>query len=700
MSAWLAVASLGWAASGQPAVEAWTPDERDIFALRERELLAVPTAESLMRLHQMLAEEPHIAGTEGDWRTIEEIAAFMRGLGLEVKIHEFWAYLPAQGPASLDIVSPDTVALPLQERALAEDPASAQGMPGWNAYSASGVAEGEVVYANYGTKEDFARLAELGVDCTGKVVLARYGGNYRGYKAKFAQAAGAAALVIYTDPADAGYTRGLVYPEGSFANDSCIQRGSINTLPYPGDPLTPGVEATEDAARLDPAEVDLPRIPVQPVGWAAAQPILERMRGGAVPEGWQGGLPLTYRVEGGPDLRVRVRVEQERAVRRSANVIGVLRGELDDVVVIGAHHDAWGFGASDPTCGTICVLESARSFAELATRGRRPHRTLAFAAWGAEEFGIIGSTEWVEANEDHLLDHAVAYINLDMAVMGPDFGSGASPMLRRVIADAAAAVPQARKPGVSVLEDWMRRSGASSPDALSFGDMGGGSDHIAFVNRVGVSSCSLNGSGAKGYSYHSAYDTLPWYWKTIGLDYEPAMMVTRMTTAVAARLADAPVIPLDPGLYGRDVRRHAGAISALGIASGGLSRGEGEIAVELLGLEAAAAQVEAAGARMRATIASAGAIEESTRDEINRILLNIDRLWLGDGLESRPWFRNVFIATDEDSGYAAWGLPQIRRCVERGADRDSLRAAIEQVEDVLAAIEKAIRTIERLALEG
>ncbi|MEZ6195137.1 MAG: M28 family peptidase [Planctomycetota bacterium] len=400
------------------------------------DLVAAVSPKALRSFHELAAGRVHRAGTPADLEHCEALAAAFRKMGYEVELHEIHPYLPSPVRAELEIVAPERLRLPVKERVLDDDPWSADEEIefGWNAYAASGEVTAEVVYANFGRDVDFARLRELGVDCRGKIVLARYGGNYRGYKAKFAEEAGAAGLVIFSDPADAGYGRGLSWPEGGWANDSSIQRGSILTLPWAGDPLTPGVCATADAERLDPAAIALPRIPVQPIGWAAAQEILGRMRGREAPGDWQGRLPFRYRLVGGSDLRVRVLVEQKRSLAKTFNIVATLPGREspDDYVVFGSHHDAWTFGAADPCAGVITVLEAARVLAERAfaiEKPWRPRRGIRFALWGAEEQGIIGSTEWVESRPAEIAAHAIAYVNLDMAAMGLQLSASASPSL-------------------------------------------------------------------------------------------------------------------------------------------------------------------------------------------------------------------------------------------------------------------------------
>jgi N-acetylated-alpha-linked acidic dipeptidase len=542
------------------------------------------------------------------------------------------------------VVAPESVPLPLREDPVAGDPYSRHpGLSfGWNAYSGSGEVTEGVVYANYGRKEDFERLAALGVDVRGKIVLARYGGNFRGYKAKFAEAAGAAGLVVYTDPRDSGYFRGLMYPEGGWANPSYIQRGSILTLPWRGDPLTPFAPATRDAKRLDPEEVPLPRIPVQPVGWRAAKEILGRMKGPPVPEGWQGALPFTYRLTGGDGLRVRLKVVQEREVVRTVNVTGTLVGTKhpEQLVVVGSHHDAWGFGAGDPLSGTILVLESARCFAEAAKAGFRPARSLVFAAWAAEEYGIIGSVEWVEAHRERLSENCVAYINLDMAAMGPKFSASAAPALQLVIREACrGVVPEVPE---------------------RFGMLGGGSDHVGFYCHMGVPAAGLRTGGAKGVSYHSTYDNLAWYRKVVGEDYAPAVMLTKVVNRVLARLSDDALLPLDSVAHASEARRQLGELSKRAREFGSRLRLEG-LSIACFTLERRARSVQE---KLGAALAK-GELDGEKLERVNRALMGMDRAWLhGPGLPDRPWFRNLNAAPDESSGYAAWMLPGLRRAVE------------------------------------
>lgn len=646
--------------------------------------------DQLRAWHDRAAGQPHVAGTAGDRAQIEWMAKAFDDLGLEVERQELWLYLCRPVAASLTVLhAGDELELSLREPgvegdALVDDERLSFG---WNAYSGSGTATGEVVFANRGRKEDFEHLARLGVDCSGKIVVARYGGNYRGYKAKYAEAAGAAGLVIYTDPADSGYGRGREWPEGGWANERSIQRGSILTLPYYGDPQTPFRESTRDAERLAPDELALPKIPVQPIGWGAAAEILARMDGADVPEGWSGGLRCAYRLTGGSELRVRVSVEQERLVLPTANVLGTLVGREspDEFVVVGCHHDSWNFGAADATSGLITVFEAARAFAAARDAGFVPRRSIVFAAWAAEEFGILGSAEWVEANVERLRSKGVAYINLDMASMGLDFRSSASPLLHDVIRRAARLVEHpAFDDGRSVHEVWSHSGFAAEPGEPAreptLGSLGGGSDHVGFLALGLVPSASLSGGGSRGDAYHSNYDHLAWYRRIVGEDYRAAGMITRMAIATAALLADEAILPYDVGALGTEFQGHLRSLTQRGRQLGFFPPGDAVCDRALTGLW------RAAGA-----IGTGAALAELSDDARNARLLGLERRFhLEAGLPGRPWFQNLFVAPDETTGYEAWMLPLLRYHVEQG-DRKGFEGAVARYRRLLDELARDVR---------
>ncbi len=659
----------------------------------------------LAKFHTMLASEPHVAGSVGDAHVIENIAKSFVDFGLEVEIDRLELLLPRPKASLLEIVDAEfpqstdptlaprrgVMALAITEPNLAVDPQTAH--PdlnlGWNAWSGSGDVESSVVYVNYGTREDFAQLKSLGVETKGKIALARYGGNFRGYKAKFAQDAECAALVIFTDPADAGSGKGSVWPDGGgWANDACIQRGSLLTLPYPGDPGTPGRKSVPGVVRA-PTDDMLPKIPVQPIGYAAAREILSRMKGEIAPTAWIGGLPCEYRLtsdamestEPVQGVRLHLKIEQERLVQSTANVIGRLAGKSipEEFVVIGCHHDAWCFGAADPLAGTICLMESARDFGLLSKNGVRSDRTIVFAAWGAEEYGIFGSTEWVEGMERELSARCVAYINLDMAAMGLKPSFAASPWLHAELLRAASAVPAPDGDGTAL--DLLPRVSADS-SARSIGELGGGSDHVAFWCRALVPSVSISSHGSAGNSYHSNYDTVAWYQSTVGSDYRAAELVTRLTNAFVGRMSDASVA-------GFDAERTIALLAERLLAA---ARKAQDAALPIDALTALALRIDSLGALASATdeavrVASATAdLTVSTRAALRSCR---DAFRAGGGLAGRPWYSNLYAATDRFTGYGTSVLPEVSEAIE---DRDGARLerAVTRLQDALAKFENAL----------
>jgi N-acetylated-alpha-linked acidic dipeptidase len=459
--------------------------------------------------------------------------------------------------------------------------------------------------------------------------------------------------VIFTDPADSGFKKGKTWPEGgTWANADCVQRGSLVTLPYVGDPLTPFTMATKDAQRLDPAAVALPRIPVQPIGYGAAQEIFARMKGTAAPAEWRGGLASDYPLADDA-LRLRLEVEQRREVARTANVIARLRGAAlpDEQVLVGSHHDAWCFGAADPLAGTICTLESARNFCELARAGVRADRTLVFCTWGAEEYGIFGSSEFVEQDAAGLAARAVAYVNLDMAAMGLKPGGAVSPTLRAAALRALAAAPGPRGEGTA-LDAWGREKEGARAGSPAFGDLGGGSDHVAFWCHAGVPSVSLSAGGSEGTSYHSNYDTVAWYRATVGDDYAAAQLVTGITSAMLAEFARADVAPISPKELAADC-----IVQAERLAKFAAERKLPTDAITALVTLARACEAPAAAAEER--------LSRAPRAGDAAQLAALRTAWMrAEGLPGRPWFRNLYAATDRFSGYATAPWPLLREAVE------------------------------------
>ncbi len=645
------------------------------------DLIAAVSTESLARYHDLIATEPHVAGTPGDERQIARIAKAFQEMGLPVQVQWFRCLLARPTKALLEIVegapqlpagaSRGVVPLQVNERNLAEDPATAH--PdltfGWNAYSGNGDVTASVVYANYGLREDYDALKAAGVDVKGKIVLVRYGRCFRGFKARFAQERGAAGVLLYTDPADAGFSKGKVWPQGGgWANDNCLQRGTLNTLPYPGDPGTPGVFSADNVVRDDPSRLDLPKIPVQPIGYGAAGTLLTRFQGAEVPESWRGGLGLTYRYDGGDALKVHLVVEQERYLGRSGNVIAAMpgAGTGTEFTVIGCHHDAWGYGAADPGAGTMCLLEAARCVAEAGKRGIAPLRTIVFAAWGAEEFGIIGSTEWCEAHDVELRRDAVLYANLDMAAMGPNPGLSISPELDSLVRQAAKLVPAAGAPAESVLARIERGAG----DRPLFGALGGGSDHVAFVCREGVPSVAISAGGSQGTSYHSNYDTVKWYRSVVGDDYAPAAMVTRLALAMTALAAQTDLAPWRFAPFALANLRHLDDLIA--------RTKDPSFKASLERLRPGFAEIQSRGETLDAQLDRPMTIDPSQRERIRVGQMRFGQAFIDPvGLDGRPWFQSLLAASDRNDGYAPCMLPLLAEALADG-DESRVNAAVER----------------------
>jgi N-acetylated-alpha-linked acidic dipeptidase len=699
-----AAASLSIAcAASENAAEAplsrasFTPENWAAELDYERTLQSAINKASIKEFHERLADRPNRAGTAGSRNTAEWIKSQFASFGLEASLSEYEVLLAEPIDGSVEIIAPERMTLSIRERVLAEDPSSAiaQDEFGWNAYSGSGTATGRVVYANYGRKEDFEKLAAMGVDLKGAIVIARYGGNFRGYKAKFAEEAGAAGLIIFTDPADSG--KGGQYPEGGWANGTTIQRGSIITNEHRGDPLTPGGPSIRGQERIAVEDAGLPMIPVQPIGWDAAKEILSRMRGMPAPEGWTGGLDVPYTIGGETDLQVQVKVAQARAARPIANPIGLLVGseEPEKLVIVGCHFDAWIYGAWDPASGMAVVMELARAFGEAAQNGVRPKRSIMFVGWDAEEYGLMGSTEWGEHQAARLTRNAVAYINLDAAVSGERFGASAWPSLKTLIAEAAGAVPALEtQPGgaPTVLDDWIGLQGGADM-APRIGDMGGGSDHSVFLFHLGVPSASAGVSGSPLSNYHSVYDSLHWYQTFVLPDYEPGAMLARVIAVELARLANADLLPMDHGRTLADFRERLAELTEIA-----QDRGVSFDPSKLLGrAEFLAGRWEQASKAVREAFA-AGTISETKMQSINGLMLVMDRAWVTQAKESDGrWHRNLYMGPDDFSGYAPWPLPPLRRAIEAGDARalDTAVAKYNKAFDQMAALLMALELAAR-----
>jgi N-acetylated-alpha-linked acidic dipeptidase len=646
-----------------PPPTGFAPQHVEAQLACEARLMELPRPAQFRGHLETITRVPHPAGSTAQRDVENYLAQVMENAGLDVEHYPYDVYLPQlTDDVAAEIITPDRLPLSNREPALPEDRFSGHPdlLNGWNAYSGSGDVTAQVVYANFGRKEDFDYLDEIGVSIVDKVMIARYGGNFRGYKVKFAQERGAAGVIVFNDPGEAlGIDE---YPQGPNMSAGTIQRGSVLTLNYTGDPLTPFEPAyTVDSGirvnRLDPSEVALHTIPVLPLGYGAASQILERMTGEVAPEEWHGGIAVPYRFTGGDDLTVRVRVNQPKALTRAVNVVGTVRGsELpDEWVIFGSHYDPWGFGAIDPNGGTAMLLTMAEALGQLAENGCRPRRSILIAHWDAEEYGIIGSAEWVEQFRDDLDAKAVAYINADSAVSGPRFASSASPSLKGLIIEATKAVDYP-KTSTTVYGEWMR---ASEQDGPRIGNLGGGSDHVGFYTHVGVPSGSL-GFGGDGGVYHSNYDNFAWYERFGDHEFVYGPTLARVDGVLALRLANADVLPYDVERYATDLETHAGTLRELAA--------ERDIEVQFENLSEATARL-AQASRRYVVARDAAVVQRRFPDTelraINRLLLSLERALLHEeGLQERPWYRSLYASPDPFSGYASWMLPGLRYEIE------------------------------------
>jgi len=567
----------------------------------------------------------------------------------------------------------------------------------FNSMSPSGDVEADIVYANYGTPDDFDKLAKLNVDVKGKIVLVRYGQNFRGVKVFDAQEHGAAGVIIYSDPFDDGWRRGDKYPVGPWRPDTGVQRGSVGYMfEFPGDPTTPGVASIPslpDSQRISPAQsAQLPKIPVTPISYHDAWPIMQNLGGPDSPREWQGSLPFTYHVGPGP-VRVKMHLVQDYEFRPLWDVIGRVRGSdsPDEWVVAGNHRDAWVYGAVDPNSGTAAMLEAVHGVGELLKSGWKPRRTMIFASWDGEEEGLMGSTEWAEQHQSDLAN-ADAYFNMDVAVSGPKFGASAVPSLKQFLRDIAKAVPSpngrtvydawrsAEQTGAQAEPDSRRAPSVTVKDDARVGDLGSGSDYSAFQQHLGVPSTDISSSGPYGV-YHSVFDNFAWFKKFGDPDFVYEQEMARIFGLEMLRMADADVLPYDYEEYGKEIEAYIDAAS---------KRAQSKLGVHALDVApamAAARHFEEAGAR-----AKAEQKKHSNRTaKLNDALRGTERaLLVPEGLPHRPWFKHAIYAPGEYTGYAAVVIPGVNEAIDKG---DAERAR-QELGVLTATLERAAKVLD------
>ncbi|HET9057825.1 MAG TPA: M28 family metallopeptidase [Chitinophagaceae bacterium] len=508
-----------------------------------------------------MTARPHHVGSPGGKAVAEYIYNKFKSWGFQTEIETFYVLFPTPKTRLLEMIGAKKFTASLKEPVLKEDATSGQveeQLPVYNCWSADGDVTGELVFVNYGLPADYEQLEKMGIDVKGKIVIAKYGKSWRGIKPKVAQEHGAIGCIIYSDPYEDGYYQGDVYPKGPFRNEYGAQRGSVEDMPvYPGDPLTPGIGATKDAKRLDRKDAaNLLKIPVIPVSYADAKPLLESLEGPVAPAEWRGALPLTYHV-GPSKSKVHLKLEFDWQIRPINNIIAKLPGsELPDQWVIrGNHHDAWVNGATDPISGQAAMMEEARAIGELAKTGWRPKRTMIYCAWDAEEPGLLGSTEWAEYHADELKQKAVIYINTDGYTRGFVEAEGShalEPFFTEITKDVMD--PQT---GVTVFQRRKSREAVSASSLktkkelidkkdFELGALGSGSDYSPFIQHLGIPSMDINFSGeGEGGDYHSIYDSYDMFRRFKDPTFEYGVTLAKTTGRIALRMANAEMLPFD-----------------------------------------------------------------------------------------------------------------------------------------------------------
>lgn len=681
-----------------------------------------------------LSAKPHHVGSTAGRENARYIAGLFESWGFDVEIEEYEILLPTPATRELELTAPHGYEASLEEDSVPEDPHTAvrdELLPPYNAFSTDGEVEGELVFVNYGIPEDYEVLERHGIDVRGKIAIAKYGKSWRGIKPKLAGEKGAIGTIIYSDPADDGYALGDPYPKGPFKHESGVQRGSVMDMPtYPGDVLTPGIGATKRAKRLKIEDSPtITRIPVLPISQRDALPLLAALDGAVAPPEWRGALPITYHVGPGP-ARVRLKLEFNWDRVTAYNVIARLEGDIwpGEWIIRGNHHDGWNHGAADPVSGLVAMLAEAKSVAALAKAGDRPARTIVYAAWDAEEPGLIGSTEWAEHHADDLREHAVAYLNTDSNSRG--FVSiGGSHVLERFLNQVVEDVtdPQTdislkqRKMSqmLANASDDKARNEAEKRDDLRIYPMGSGSDYTPFLQHLGIASANLGfGGEGEGGSYHTLYDTYQHYttWRDPGLVYGVAL--SKVGGRATLRLANAPRLPFEFAGFADNISLYVSELEEL--ANG--MRKETALTNRLLENGTYAAALDPTktlgpplyeppvphfnfaplkNALLRLQEAAAG-YEEVMHDsnvysaEINRLLYTSERVLTREhGLHGRPWYKHHIYAPGFYTGYGVKTIPGVREAIEQREYETvgpQIALAAEVLNDMAARIEAIAAT--------
>jgi N-acetylated-alpha-linked acidic dipeptidase len=714
----------------------------------EKKFRAIPDPDSLREAMRTLSARPHHLGSPRDSINAEWILQRFRAWGLQAQIETFQVLFPTPRERVVELIAPRRFTALLKEPPVAADPTSGQQseqLPTYNAYSADGDVTAPLVFVNYGIPADYERLKRLGISVKGAIVIAKYGRSWRGIKPKLAAEHGAVGCLIYSDPGDDGYHAGEVYPAGAYRPKDGVQRGSVLDMPlYTGDPLTPGIGATRDAKRLERSEAaTLTKIPVQPISYADAQPLLAAIGGRVAPADWVGGLPITYHVGPGP-ARVHLRLRFDWRLVPARDVIARIPGAAlpNEWVIRGNHHDAWVNGAEDPISGLVALLEEARGLGALLRLGWKPRRTIVLAAWDGEEQMLLGSTEWVEAHADELSRYAVAYINTDGNGRGFLNAEGA-PALERLLSEVSrditdpetgmTAYRRAQLGAIAGAKSARDRDQARKRPDFAVDPMGAGSDYTAFYHHLGIASLNLGFGGEDdGGIYHSIYDSFHWYTRFSDTAFVYGRALAQTAGTVVLRLANAELLPFEFTRVSERVKTNLGELQELlkttrdSIAEQNRQVEESTFVaindprrpivapaaeevpphMNLTPLENGSDRLARAAERYEEAVgrASKKGGEALGSDEIAKVnaqLLQTERtLAPPQGLPRRPWYRQLLVAPGWYTGYAPKTLPGIREAIEgkRWSEGEAQAAELGEVLEAEAAVlDQASEILERIA---
>ena len=692
--------------------------------------------DNLREWMERITAEPFFVGSPHNKENAEWVADLFRDWGYDTEIVEYQVLFPKPRIREVEMVAPERYRALLAEPVLEADATSGVDgrLPTYNAYSADGDVTGELVYVNYGTPDDYEELDRRGIDVRDKIVIARYGGSWRGIKPKVAHEHGALATILYSDPRDDGYFRGDVYPDGPFRMAQGVQRGSVTDMPlYPGDPLTPFVGATADADRMTVEESPaIMKIPVIPLSYSDALPLLRAMSGPVAPQAWRGALPLTYHLGPGP-ATVRVHLEFDWNLEPAYNVIARMEGSEypNEWIIRGNHRDGWAMGAADPASGHVALMEEARAIGVLARGGQRPKRTIVFTSWDAEEPGLIGSTEWAEHHADELREKAVAYINTDGSGRG-FLNIGGSHTLERMANEVAHDVEDPQT-GVSVWQRTQaRRAVSGNAEATSRADLrisplGSGSDYTPFLQHLGVASLNVGYGGENsGGSYHSQYDSFDHYTRFGDPGFHYGVTLVKTTGRMTLRLANADVLPMRFANFVDNVSMYADEVIELLDQTRTSTERENELVkmnayalaadptqryvpptakdevpyLSFAALQNAVREIEQSANTLDGEIRRVleSGLTRAQQAAVNQELIRTERLMTNDdGLPRRPWFRHQVYAPGFYTGYGVKTLPGIREAIEQ-RNWEEASEQIELVADMLIrvsdALERAVRILE------